>query len=381
MEIAVYISWAILAASIGYTLVASACVIMFEGKCAKPLPRPSEWPTVTLFKPLHGLDYELEENLKSFCAQDYPAYQVIFGVSSPQDPAIPVVRTLLASFPDLDAEIVIDERINGGNPKVSNLINMDKVAKNDVLIISDSDMRVKPDYIQKVVSGFSAPDTGVVTCLYRGTSAPGFASQLGAMFINQWFAPSALIPATFGEMSNCFGATMAIPRKVLTEIGGLKALASNLADDHTMGLLARKHGHKITLGTVVVENIVEEKDLKALILHELRWARTIRSVAPLGFASTFLTDTFPIGLVVSFLMYLAGWDLGWALLPAGIAIGARLVLHGSTIGIFSSRNPSDSWIFPIRDLLSFFVRLICYTGKTVSWRSSHLSVGSGGEID
>ncbi len=381
MDIAVYISWALLAASIGYMLTASACVIMFEGKCAKPVPRPKEWPTVTLFKPLHGHDFELETNLRSFCTQAYPAYQVIFGVSSADDPAIPVVRKLLASMPDLDAELVIDETLNGSNPKVSNLINMDKVAKNDVLIVSDSDMRVKPDYIQKVVSGFNTPEIGVVTCLYSGTPAPGFASQLGAMFINQWFAPSALIPATFGKMANCFGATMAIRRQVLSEIGGFEALASNLADDHTMGQRARAIGYEIKLANIVVENFVEEKDLKALIHHELRWARTIRSVAPLGFASTFLTDTIPIGLIVSLLMVLAGWDLGWALLPTGIAIGARLVLYGSTIGIFSSKNPSDSWIFPLRDLLSFFVRLICYTGKTVSWRSSHLSVGSGGEID
>lgn len=381
MDIAVYISWTFLAASIGYMLTASACVIIFEGKCAGPTSKPKEWPTVTLFKPLHGLDFELEANLRSFCAQEYPAYQVIFGVSSADDPAIPIVRDLLASLPDLDAELVIDATINGSNPKVSNLINMDKIAKNDVLIISDSDMRVKPDYIQKIVGGFNTPKVGVVTCLYHGTPAPGFASQLGAMFINQWFAPSALIPATFGKMSNCFGATMAIRRQILTEIGGFEALASNLADDHTMGQLTRNLGYDITLANVVVENFVEEKSLKALIHHELRWARTIRSIAPLGFASTFLTDTIPIGLIVSLLMYLNDWDLGWALLPTGIAIGARLVLHGSTIGIFSSKNPSDSWIFPIRDLLSFFVRLICYMGKTVSWRSSHLSVGSGGEID
>lgn len=381
MDIAVYISWAFLAASIGYMLTASACIIIFEGKCAGPTPKPNEWPTVTLFKPLHGLDFELETNLRSFCTQEYPAYQVIFGVSSADDPAIPIVRDLLASLPDLDAELVIDATINGSNPKVSNLINMDKIAKNDVLIISDSDMRVKPDYIQKIVGGFNTPKVGVVTCLYHGTPAPGFASQLGAMFINQWFAPSALIPATFGKMSNCFGATMAIRRQILTEIGGFEALASNLADDHTMGQRARSLGYDITLANVVVENFVEEKSLKALIHHELRWARTIRSIAPLGFASTFLTDTIPIGLIVSLLMYLNDWDLGWALLPTGIAIGARLVLHGSTIGIFSSKNPSDSWIFPIRDLLSFFVRLICYMGKTVSWRSSHLSVGSGGEID
>ena len=381
MDIAVYISWALLAASIGYMLTASACVIMFEGKCAKPSPKPTTWPTVTLFKPLHGIDFELEVNLRSFCTQDYPAYQVIFGVSSADDPAIPIVRDLLASLPDLDAELVIDTTINGSNPKVSNLINMDKVAKNDVLIISDSDMRVKPNYIQKVVGGFNTPKVGVVTCLYHGTPAPGFASQLGAMFINQWFAPSALIPATFGKMTNCFGATMATRHQILIEIGGFEGLVSNLADDHTMGQRVRDLGYHITLANVVVENFVQEKDLKAMIHHELRWARTIRSIAPLGFASTFLTDTIPIGLVVSLLMFLAGWDLGWAFLPTGIAIGARLILHGSTIGIFSSKIPSDTWIFPMRDLLSFFVRLMCYTGKTVTWRSSHLSVGSGGEID
>ncbi len=373
--------WAILAASVGYMLTASACVLIFKLRCTRHRVATQDWPSVSLYKPLHGLDFELEANLNSFCAQDYPDFEVIFGVSSEDDPAIPIVRAVIAAHPGLQMHLVIDDTINGSNPKVSNLINMERAATNDILIISDSDMRVAPDYIRKVVSSFKSEKTGVVTCLYKGTPAPGLASQLGAMFINQWFAPSALIPATFGKMTNCFGATMAIRRETLAEIGGLKALVSNLADDHIMGQRALALGYDICLAPAVVENIVEEQDVKGLIHHELRWARTIRSVAPMGFAATFLTDTLPLGMIVSLLLLAAGREWAWALAPLSLAVAARLVLHASTIGVFSSRSPSDLWIFPVRDLLSFFVRLICYTGKTVSWRSSHLSVGTGGEID
>jgi len=381
MEIAFYLALALFAASIGYVLVASACVLNFRRRLINFAGPTKPRPGVTLYKPLHGLDFELKENLLSFCEQDYPVFQIVFGVSDENDPAIAIVREVIAACPDVEMELVINNWSNGHNPKVSNLINMDGAAKYDLLIISDSDMRVEPDYIDRVVAGFDDDRIGLVTCLYKGTPAPGLASSLGAMFINQWFTPSALIPAAFGEMQHCFGATMAIKRSVLNEIGGLKALVSNLADDYTLGKLVRKAGYRIHLGSVVVENIVEEADVKSLVLHELRWARTIRSVEPLGFLSTFVTDAIPLAFLLSLLMFFSGFGWAWIIAPVIGAFIARILLHCSTKATFSSKHPVSIWIIPVRDCLSLFVRLLCFTGRTVKWRNSELSVDKGGEIN
>ncbi len=380
MDLALYFGWALFAASLGYILVAMYCVLTFGNQLSRPPVTPKARPGVTLYKPLCGLEYGMKRNLLSFCRQDYPDFQVVFGVSDANDPAIPTVREVMSECPDVVSELVIDGRPNGNNPKVSNLINMDAAAKHDVLIISDSDMRVEPDYIERIVSGFDSDRVGLVTCLYEGIPAPGMASQLGAMFINQWFTPSALIATLFGPMKHCFGATMAVRRHVLDEIGGLDAIAGNLADDYTLGRLVREAGYEISLANVAVENIVEEAGLRSLVLHELRWARTIRAVEPTGFLSTFLTDTIPLGLILGCSTLIAGYGWAWATAPLALALFFRLLLHFSVKAAFPSRHPVPCWIIPIRDLLSFSVRLLCYTGGTVNWRNSVLSVGKGGKI-
>jgi len=380
MMIALYVGWGLFAASVGYLLVASFCVLKFRRNLGRTPAAPKDQPGVTLYKPLHGLDCGLMQNLASFCRQDYPDYQIVFGVSDANDPAISVVHEIMAEFPKIDMELVISGRSNGNNPKVNNLINMDALAKHDVLIISDSDMRVEADYIRRVIGGFESERVGLVTCLYKGTPVPGLASHLGAMFINQWFTPSALIPATFGQMKHCFGATMAIRRDVLLQIGGLDALVGNLADDYTLGRLVREAGYDIRLGDAIIENIVEEADVRSLVLHELRWARTIRSVEPLGFVSTFLTDTIPLGIIVGLMAYLTGYGLFWVLMPIIMALCARIILHFSTKVTFISKQSVPFWMIPVRDVLSFVVRLLCYTGRTVNWRDSNLSVGKAGEL-
>jgi len=160
----------------------------------------------------------------------------------------------------------------------------------------------------------------------------------------------------------------------------LQALVTNLADDYTLGRLIRESGLDIQLGDVVIENIVEENSLKSLILHELRWARTIRSVEPLGFLSTFLTDAIPLSIILGALFHYANYDLTWSVSPLVIAFCVRILLHSSTKVTFSSKKDFSLWIIPIRDLLSFFIRLLCYTGRKVSWRNSELSVDKGGKI-
>ncbi len=380
MDIALTFVWILLACSLGYTLVAGFCVLKFTRRLRRHPAVPEHRPRVTLYKPLHGLDFGMRDNLLSFCRQDYPDFEVIFGVSEETDPALAIVREVIAASPGVTTHLTIDAHVNGANPKISNLINMDAAATGEILIISDSDMRVEADYIDRIVAGFNDERVGLVTCLYKGIPAPGLASELGAMFINQWFAPSALIPATFGGTQHCFGATMAIKRGLLTEIGGLHALVGNLADDYTLGRLVRDAGHEVRLADVVVGNVVEEDSIKSLILHELRWARTIRSVEPIGYALTFLTDTVPLGVVTSGLSLVAGTGAVMAALPLVLAILARTALNLSTKGTFSSNHAVSIPAALMRDILYLYVRLKCYAGKTVNWRDSRLSVDKGGEI-
>ena len=347
MDYALYFGWALFTASLCYLLIAAYCVRTFGNKLDRPIVTLKERPGVTLYKPLCGSEYGMKQNLISFGRQDYPDFQVVFGVSDADDPAVPVVRGVMSECPGVDTELVINGWSNGDNPKVSNLINMDAVAKHDVLIISDSDMRVEPDYIERIVAAFDSDRVGLVTCLYKGSPARGLASHLGAMFINQWFTPSALIPTVFGKTKHCFGATMAVRRDVLDEIGRLDAIVGNLADDYTLGRLVRKAGYEIRLANVAVENTVSETGLKSLVLHELRWARTIRAVEPAGFLSTFLTDTIPLAMILGCLTVSSGNGWTWATAPLALALSFRLFLHFSVKATFPSTHPVPFWIIPI----------------------------------
>ena len=236
-------------------------------------------PPMTVLKPVCGLENNLEENLRSFCRQDYEKFQVIFGVHDNADPAIPVIRGLIDEFPHHDLSLVIDDTIIGSNYKVSNLANMFRQARHDI-IVADSDMRVCRDYLKAVAAPFEDPKVGAATCLYSGRASGRLPSKLGAIFINDWFLPSALIPAVLGRLTYCFGATMAIRRSNLERFGAFDALADVLADDFMFGRLVHKQGHRIALIPYIVENVIDDPSLKSLFLRELRWARTIRSVEP-----------------------------------------------------------------------------------------------------
>jgi len=366
------------AASTLYLLVACYAVINFNRIMKKPHKNVSH-PPVSIMKPIYGIDYQLKENLLSFCRLSYPDYQIVFGVQHRNDPAIAIIHQVMAECPDIQTMLVIEEELFGPNRKVSNLMHMEHHAIHDILLISDSDMVVKADYLSRVISSFDRDFKGLVTCLYKATSAPGFASTLGAMFINQWFLPSALIPATFAPMKNCFGATMAIHRQTLNEIGGLKSLVNNLADDYMLGKRVQDAGHPIMLAPVLVENRVQEKNFKALFYHELRWARTIRSVEPLGYASTFLTDTLVWGTVASMTLWTTSSPF-WSWAPISIALLVRFIQAALVNRMTNTQAIATYLLIPARDLLSFLTRIVCYMGHGIRWRDDKGHVRVGGQL-
>ena len=365
--------------SLGYLGFALIALELFNLK-RKKLSATDFQPAVTILKPVYGLDPQMLDNLRSFCRQDYPEYQIIFGLHDEKDPALPLIKKVIKEFKKIDISYVVNSKIHGTNHKVSNLINIYPTAKHDYLLVADSDMRVPSDYLSNVMPAFSNSKVGAVTCLYAGTAVGKMASSLNAMFINSWFLPSVLISKLIEPIKYCLGATMIVRRDLLEEIGGFKALSNYLADDYMLGKLISDLGYKVHLSHFIVENIVEEASLKDLVSHELRWARTLRRVEPIGYAFTFLTDTMVISLIAALTIYLNTGLLEWALLPILVVMVARLFLHYRTAKISGSNHAGSILLIPLRDLLTFCIRVISFTGNSIQWRNNSFNVDQAGLI-
>lgn len=377
-EIVFYLLLLINLCAIAYLLFANFCIIELRKNLKRPHTPSGFTPPVTVFKPVCGLEPNMDENLRSFCEQDYPEYQIIFGLHEEDDTAIPIIQKIIKDYPQLDLEMVIDARIHGSNHKVSNLINMFPLAKHEILIVSDSDMRVRKNYLHDIVAPFANTANGAVTCLYSGRTDDGLASKLNAMFINEWFLPSVLISNALKDISYCLGATMAVRREILTDIGGFKALSNYLADDYMLGQMVSERGYKVHLSHTIVENLSYEPTYKSLFLHELRWARTLRTAEPLGYLGTFMTDTLIISIFTAFFALLFTQH---TFLPAsilGITITARILLHLQVKSTLKLNGSGSLLLIPARDLITFLIRIVSFTGNSIEWRNHTFSVDDDG---
>ena len=378
LEIVFYLLVLISFFAIAYLLFANFCIIELRKNIKRPHIPSGFTPAVTIFKPICGMEQRMDENLRSFCEQDYPEYQIIFGLHGNDDDAIPVIQKIIEDYPQLDLEMIIDTRLHGSNHKVSNLINMFPAAKHEILVVSDSDMRVQKNYLHNVVAPFANAANGAVTCLYSGRTDNGVPSTLNAMFINEWFLPSVLISDALKDISYCLGATMAVRRKILTDFGGFEALANYLADDYMLGQMVSERGYKVHLSHSIVENLSYEPNYKSLFLHELRWARTLRAAEPLGYMGTFLTDTL---IVSSFTAFFALLFTQHTFLPAsilGITITARILLHLQVKSALELNGIGSLFLIPVRDVMSFIIRIVSYMGNSVEWRNHTFSVDDDG---
>ena len=361
-------------AAAGYACVALWAVMKGLRKARRvPLPAGSPQPASVL-KPLHGAEPRLYENLRSFCLQTHPDYQLVFGVRDPDDPAIAVVERLRLQFPQRSIALAIDPRVHGANFKVSNLLNMLPHAQHDLLVLADADIYVAPDYLARVTAPLADPTVGIVTCLYYGIPGRSLWSRLGRLFIDDWFAPSVRLSNAFGSTRFAFGSTIALRRDALETIGGFAVLRDTLADDFWLGELTRRAGLRTVLSEVVVGTDVSESNLKDLYSHELRWLRTIRSIAPAGFAMTFVCFTSPL-LLLGLLLAPGPGSAALALLGGA----ARVLLH------FLQRRISHqafAWhevlLIPLRDALLLMEWAAALAGWQVRWRGQVLHARGDG---
>jgi len=341
----------------------------------------TELPPVTILKPLCGAEPGLYEDLRSFCRQDYPQYQIVFGIRDEADPACAVARQLALEFPALPIAVVVDSRLHGSNCKISNLINMLAYAQHDLLVMADSDACVGSNYLRIVTSPLCDARVGLVTCIYRGTPTPGIWSRLGAMYINEWYVPSILLAWLFGHQGYVSGQTICIRRGTLNALGGLPMLADQLADDYRLGALVRGLGLKIQLSHYVVAVEHHEPSLDAITRHELRWMRTLRALKPNSFRWLFLTFTMPLGVVgmglIAAVSATPAVTVTARVLFAVIAI-LRVMVHLAPRVPARSSLFADLWLLPVRDVLLFWVWLRCFFTSTVTWRGNEFNVDRDG---
>jgi ceramide glucosyltransferase len=367
---------ALLIPAAGYSVLTVVAVLAFRSRGGANNPR--SLPPVTMLKPLCGAEPGLYEHLRSFCQQDYPEFQIVFGVRDPGDPACAVVKRLAAEFPSLQIELLIDPQLHGSNRKISNLINMLPFARHDLLAMADSDAFVEADYLAAVTAPLADRGVGLVTCIYRGAPTRRIWSRLGAMYINEWYVPSVLLAWLFGHQGYVSGQTVCLRRDTLHAIGGLAPLVNYLADDYRLGELVRALGLRIVLSPYVLKGEHHEPSFDSLARHELRWMRTLRVLRPRSFRLIFFTFSLPLAVIG---LLAAAVDSPppaylWALFATTVA--ARLVLHFAPRLGDRRRALADLWLLPLRDALICWVWCRSFFTSRVTWRGSEFDVDADG---
>ncbi len=340
--------------------------------------QPQKTPGITVLKPLKGQEPDLYANLLSFFEQDYPEFELIFGVADSDDPALSVVRRLQAAYPHVRAAIVVDDRIYGTNYKVSNLQNMYGKARYDFIVLADSDICVARDYLRRLAAPLSEPDVGVVTCLYRARHSGDLPSRIESLFVNTDFIPNVLVARIVEPTRYAFGATIAIRRGVLDEIGGFLGLSNYLADDFHLGNRAVQQGYRVHVCDFVVETVLPRSTWHFLFSHQLRWARTNRSVRPGGYLALVLTHGITWALLGLVLHPSSGY--AWAAFCAVLGIRAVTAPIVARRYLGARFDFTDLLLLLPKDLFATIIWATAFLGNSVTWSGHEFQIVAGGEM-
>jgi ceramide glucosyltransferase len=363
------------AADAFYLLSVVAAYKFFSGPKAGAA---AELPPVSVMIPLHGADFKAYQNYALFCRQDYPEFQIVFGVREATDTSIPIVRKLMADFPRADIELVVCPDVIGANLKVSNLENMLGRVKHEHIVIVDSDIRVGPDYLRRIVSELAGERVGLVTCMYRAAEAPDFAAKLEAIGITAEFHPGVLMARMIEGVKFALGSTMATTRARLESVGGFPALKDYLADDFMLGNLIAASGYEVRLSAYVVETAMAPAGFARMMRHQLRWSRSTRRSRPAGYFG--LIFTYGTALALINVAVARGSALSLALL--GLTLAARMTM-GWVVGVALLGDrllKKYFYLLPARDVLSFVIWCVSWFGRRVEWRGRVFEVKRDGTM-
>jgi ceramide glucosyltransferase len=336
---------------------------------------PEKLPQVSILKPVRGLDRNAFEHFASLCRQDYPEYEILFAVADEDDPAIPVIRHLIDHFPHRTIRLVVGAPQLGLNSKVNKLCRLARDARHDLLVVSDSDVSVPTEYLRVITAAFREPHVGLVTCLYRGESDGSLVADLEAIGISTDFVPGVLVAQRIEGVAFALGATMAVKRSGLAEIGGFEALVEYLADDFELGRRIAGRGYRVEVATCVVSTECGATTLTEFLRHELRWAVTVRHARPWSYCGKLLaTQGLPWSVAAAFVA------------PSAVVSAAYLVAYLTlrlSLAWVAGAGLADEvvrrrwWLVPVWDAIGFFVTLAALGINRIDWRGRHFEVQRG----
>ncbi len=341
----------------------------------------SSLPAVTIFKPVHGMEAQLEENLESFFQQDYPAFEVVLGARDAADAGLLLAEKIRQRYPQVRSRIVVSGPPTWPNAKVFSLSKMIPGSNNDYLVISDSDVRVSPDFLRHVIPALLDPKIGLVTCPYRGVTAGDFWSTLEALGMSVEMPSGVMVADMLEGIRFALGPAVALRRDALDKIGGIAATADYYSDDFVLGNLIWAAGYKVIFSHHIIQHVLTPRTLKRTLGDQLRWMKSTRFSRPLGHVGTGLTYAMPFG-VLGFVSAAAigHWSLGVGLFAAAFL---NRVVQSIAVGwgiIGDRRALYLSWLYPIRDLLGFFTWLASFGSRTFFWRGETYRFSKGGRI-
>jgi ceramide glucosyltransferase len=356
-----------------YYVLCLTAVKRFAGQMQSIRPI-SATPPISILKPLCGADPHAYENLRSHCEQDYPEFEIIFGVSDPADPSIKIADRLSKEFPARAIRLVVCPATFGSNFKVSNLIQMFPHARYPYILVNDSDICVSRNYLQHVAGEFRDDRVGLVTCLYRGIAGRTLGSRLEALGINTDFLPSVLLAERLERgIRFGLGSTLALRRSALEAIGGFAAVSDYLGDDYELGKRTAQAGFEVRLAKTVVDHYLPNYSFTDYLRHQLRWARTVRASRPAGFAGLIVTFGFFWALLA--LLISKG---AWAYIVLALVAVLKGALALTSSNMLNDREMTkDFWLMPIRDIVSLGIWAGSYAGRRIVWRGSQFTLENG----
>ena len=333
-------------------------------------------PPISILKPLKGTDPDIYESFRSHCQQDYPEFEIIFGVGDAGDPAVASVEQLQREFPDRAIRLVVSPEKLGANVKVSNLEQMLATARYEHLIVNDSDICVEPDYLRRVIAPLADERVGMITCLYRGVAAGTFGSKLEALGISTDFCAGVLVARQLeGGLRFGLGSTLVFRRADLERIGGFRSIVDFLADDYELGRRIVGLGRRVVLSDVVVETHLPAYDLRGFLAHQLRWARGVRDSRAAGYVG--LVSTYGLMWALLGLIAAHGAPWSWAVLGTTALLRFAMAVAVGSCVLKDTRLLRNLWLLPVRDLVAVVVWIASFAGHTVTWRGDRFVLKNG----
>jgi ceramide glucosyltransferase len=352
-----------------YSLMVAVGVLRFRRRAAVAGSRRFQ-PPVSVLKPLHGDEPNLEENLASFFQQDYPEYEILFCARKSDDPGLETARRVAARFPRLPARILVCGEPPWPNARTYSLEIMRRSARFPILVATDSDVRVAPDYLATVVAPLSDPRVGMVTCLYRGVARRGLWTQLEAMGMSVEMTSGVLVAEMVEGMRFALGPSMVMRQSTIEKIGGFEPVAQFFADDFVLGNRTAKAGEKVVLSSCIVEHHAVNAPFMSVVAHQQGWATSTRFSRPLGHLGSVLTYAVPYGLLGLAVLGATGHAvLGTLLLAITLLDRVLLCLLVAGCVVRDRSALRKAWLYPVRDLMGFCFWLRSYFGsRRLSYR-------------